>query len=138
MWSSKKIYINDTFQISMGKLVFVLFITLFQFFGMWVENNWIIVPAMFYLFSNAFLAIEKSNKKVEEERQKLIAEKDNLFDRNTLLFANNESIISILENEIRESKTLITELRNEVKGLKCEVVELKQQVKDLEIQLKNK
>jgi len=129
-WTNKKFYMNGGFQITVGKLIVVLSITLFQFFGMLVDNNWAITSSMFFLFSNAFLILEKSSKMSELERENLIKEKDSLF-------ANNASLIKVLEYELKESKILITELRDEVKGLKKEIVDLKQQVKDLEYKLKN-
>jgi len=129
-WTNKKFYMNGGFQITVGKLIVVLSITLFQFFGMLVDNNWVITSSMFFLFSNAFLILEKSSKMSELERESLIKEKDSLF-------ANNASLIKVLEYELKESKILITELRDEVKGLKMEITDLKQQVKDLECKLKN-
>jgi len=128
-WTNKKYYMNGGFQITVGKLIVVLSITLFQFFGMLVDNNWSITSSMFFLFSNAFLILEKSSKMSELERESLIKEKDSLF-------ANNASLIRVLEYELKESKILITELRDEVKGLKKEIVDLKQQVKDLQLELK--
>ena len=108
--------------------MFVILITLFQFLGIWADNGWVICSSMFFLFSNAFLALDKSSKVTDLERTSLIIEKDNLFN-------NNTSLINVLENELKESKILITELRNEVKDLKGEIVELKQQIKDLEAKL---
>ena len=129
-WTNNKIYINDTLQVSLGKLVLVLFISFFQFFGLWVDNNWILCPSMFYLFSNALLALDKSTKKRDEERQKLIAEKNELFDRNQRLF-------NILERDLQESKILITELRQEVKDLKTEIVDLKEEIRELKLKIKD-
>ena len=99
-WTNKTFYINETTQISMGKLILVVVITLFQFLGMWCENGWIMSGSMFFLFANAFFTLSKSTKKEDklaEDSKKLIVE---------------------LRNEV-------IELKEKVIGLKEDIIEIK-------------
>ena len=63
-WTKKKWYINDTFQISLGKLVLAIIIGAIQFIGMLCDNSWILTGSMFFSFANALLTVSK--QKTEE------------------------------------------------------------------------
>ena len=76
-WTKKKIFINDTIQITLGKFLFVLAITSFQFLGLLCDNGWILTGSMFFLIANAFFAMSKSTKIAEQlvlENKKIITE----------------------------------------------------------------
>ena len=64
--TKRKLTINDHFEVSVGRLLLVSFITLFQFLGLWCGNNWVLTPEMFFLVSNAILALEKQTSENEE------------------------------------------------------------------------
>jgi hypothetical protein len=92
-WTNKIYYINDTTQISMGKFIIVLLVTISQFLAMWCNNGWILSGSMFFLFANAFFMLSKSTK-LEEKIAK----------------DNKDLIVS--------NRIIITELRNEIFALK--------------------
>ena len=76
-WTKKKIFINDTIQITLGKFLFVLAITMFQFLGLLCDNGWILTGSMFFLIANAFFAMSKSTKAEEKmvlENKKTISD----------------------------------------------------------------
>lgn len=52
-----KIYINDSYYITYGRLLITLLITLFQFLGMLASNDWIVEGYMFFLIANAFIGL---------------------------------------------------------------------------------
>lgn len=98
-WSNKTFYINETTQISLGKLVFVAAITLFQFFGMLTENNWVLTGSMFFLFANAFFTLSKSTKA-----------EDMLALESLEIIKNNKAVICDLKADLLDLKTKIEKL----------------------------
>jgi len=98
-WSNKTFYINETTQITMGKLVFVILITLFQFFGMWCENTWVLTGSMFFLFANAFFTLSKSTKA-----------EDMLALESLEVIKNNKAVICDLRRDILELKNKIEKI----------------------------
>lgn len=101
-WTNKKYYINDTTQITLGKLLIVVIITLFQFLGLLCDNQWILTGSMFFLIANAFFAFNKSTK-IEE----------NLAKDNKELILSNKEIIFALRKEIKGLKLIILNLKEE-------------------------
>lgn len=53
----QKIYINDNYYITYGRLLLTIVITFCQFMGMFCSTGWILEPAMFFLFANAFIGL---------------------------------------------------------------------------------
>lgn len=98
----KKLFINDTLEITMGRLSIVLFVTIFQFLGMWVDNSWVIVPSMFFLIANTFFSLGKSTKEEEKTIKKLEAEKKELNKQNRCLIGTLNKEIFELKKEIKE------------------------------------
>lgn len=67
---SKGIKINSKFQITYGRLLIVLFVTTFQFLGMWCGNGWVMYPEMFFLFSNMFFSLStQAEEQIESENK---------------------------------------------------------------------
>lgn len=66
--SKHYIRINSKYQIFLGRILIVLFITLFQFLGIMCMNNWQIVPECFFLFSNMFLSFSKYEEEIEDNK----------------------------------------------------------------------
>lgn len=60
-FAKKKLYINETFQISCGRLVFTLLITLVEAVSIFILTG--NVSATLPLFSNMLLSLQKQDKK---------------------------------------------------------------------------
>lgn len=100
----KKIYINDTFQVTVGRLTFVLIITTLQFFGFWLQNDWVIQPSMFFLFANALLALSKSTKPIEEKIKTLENNNEELKNKNRIAFMELNKELYKLKKDFKEYK----------------------------------
>lgn len=59
-FARKSIYINNTFQIACGRLIFTLLITLIEALSIFLATGSIV--GIFPLFSNMFLVLERQNK----------------------------------------------------------------------------
>jgi len=63
---SKRIQINDTYYLTLGRLFMSIFIIVFQLLGMLALNSWVFTPEMFFLLSTFVLTLTKDEKKAEE------------------------------------------------------------------------
>jgi len=65
--SKRRIKINSTYQITLGRILMVGFITLFQILGIMCMNSWALVPEVFFLMSNAVLTLGKYEEEIKDD-----------------------------------------------------------------------
>jgi len=91
---SETIRIDSNFEISYGRLLITILVTLFEVLGILSYNNWVIHPSIFFLISNTFLTLTK--KDVEEEIEDL----ETNIKYNRELIKNQEILIKKLKERL--------------------------------------
>ena len=56
---SRKVTVNDNYEISLGRLVFSSFIIGFQILGIICLNGWTVTPEVFFTLSSYVLSLQK-------------------------------------------------------------------------------
>lgn len=91
---TKTIKINDHFEITYARILFVSFITLFEILAIICFNNWIITPAVFFIMGNMVFSFSK--KPIDEEIKDLEEE----IHENQLTILKQQGLIFMLEEKL--------------------------------------
>lgn len=92
---TKRIKINDNYQITYGRLLLIFLLTLFEVLGILCLNDWVLVPEVFFTLANAFMLLSK--RPTDEQMEQI----EKRIDKNLDKIIRNEALVCSLNNKIK-------------------------------------